>query len=130
MKKVLFTVALGAMILSTQAGAQSTGAPGVQPPPEASGQHAVQMADEMFQRFDLNHDGVITRDEANQALAQLASGQSGKPSRRTERMIERMFANTQTVTEPQLEAMALAQVDRRANRNRASDDSDQTIVSY
>ena len=30
-------------------------------------QQAQQMADPMFQRFDANHDGVLTRQEAEQA---------------------------------------------------------------
>ena len=37
-------------------------------------QQAQQMADQMFQRFDTNHDGVVTRKEAEQAASQFGGG--------------------------------------------------------
>jgi hypothetical protein len=111
MKKLLVTIALGATIASTHAIAQPADAQGDQTQGQLTRQQAMQMADAMFQRFDLNHDGVITRDEAEQARAQLAS--SGKGSGRAERMIDRMFGDGQSVTQGQFEALALARFDKR-----------------
>lgn len=78
MNKLVFAALFGATILSSQAGAQaaqadSTGEKGR----EISRQQAQEFADSMFQRFDLNHDGVITREEAEQARAQLTQGSEG-----------------------------------------------------
>jgi hypothetical protein len=69
-------------------------------------EQARQMADQMFQRFDLNHDGVVTRDEAQQALSQFGAGKRG------ERTIERMFGDSQQLSLQQAEAQALARFDR------------------
>jgi Ca2+-binding EF-hand superfamily protein len=62
------------------------------------------MADRMFQRFDLNHDGVVTRQEAEQAAAQFGG--------RGERMIDRLFGDAQSLTLQQAESQALARFDR------------------
>jgi Ca2+-binding EF-hand superfamily protein len=97
---------LGATILSTAAGAQAK-------PREISRQQAQQFADAAFQRFDLNHDGVITRDEAEQARAQLTQGSEGKRAAKSEKMIDRIFGTSQSVTKGQFEAMALARFDRQ-----------------
>ena len=108
MHKTLIPLALGAAVASTVAMAQS------QPPQDGRGGmmrdmtrvQAQQMADGMFQRFDLNHDGVVTRQEAGQAASQFGAGQ------RAERMIDRMFGPAQSLTLPQAEAAALARFDR------------------
>ena len=106
MKKLVFATALGAMIVSTAAGAQAA-------PREISRQQAQQFADAMFQRFDLNHDRVITRDEAEQARAQLTQGGEGKRSAKSEKMIDRPFGTSQSVSKAQFESMALARFDRQ-----------------
>jgi Ca2+-binding EF-hand superfamily protein len=67
----------------------------------------------MFQRFDLNHDGVITRDEAEQARGQLTKGAEGKRAAKSEKMIDRVFGTSQSVTKSQFEAMALARFDKQ-----------------
>ncbi len=86
MKNLLATIALGAAIISAQAFAQDDhGGRGGWTQRDMTRQQAQQMADDMFQRFDANHDGVLTRQEAEQAAAQF--GGSG----RAERMIDRMF---------------------------------------
>ena len=41
---------------------------------------AQQMADTMFQRFDLNHDGTVTRQEAEQAASQFGARRSRRIS--------------------------------------------------
>ena len=113
MKKLVFAVVLGATIVSTQAGAQTAPAEaGGQKDREISRQQALQFADSMFQRFDLNHDGVVTREEAEQARAKLAPA-GGKRGAKAEKMIDRMFGSGQSVSKSQFEAMALARFDRQ-----------------
>jgi Ca2+-binding EF-hand superfamily protein len=68
---------------------------------------AQQMADRMFQRFDANQDGVVTKQEAEQAAQQF--GASGD---RVEKMIDRAFGTAQSLTLQQFEARALARFDR------------------
>jgi hypothetical protein len=122
MKTFLFVAALGAGFLATGAMAQP-----VTPPPAAPAMHnrmqadrtradAQQIADAMFQRFDVNHDGVLTRYEAQAALAQAAAARGGDDSSegdgRSQRMLDRMFGDAQSATQAQFEAQALARFDR------------------
>ena len=113
MKRLLVTIALGATIFSTQAVAQDVGGPG-------GGGHgggwaqrdqtraqAQQMAEGMFQRFDLNHDGTVTRQEAEQARTQMGFGGD-----RVEKMIARTFGDAQSLTLQQFDAQALTRFDR------------------
>jgi hypothetical protein len=105
MNKILAALALGAAIASTPAAAQDQ-------PREHGGrymqdmtrQQAQQMADGMFRRFDLNHDGVVTRQEAEQAASQFGG--------RAQRMIDRMFGGAESLTLQQAETAALARFDR------------------
>ena len=101
MKTLLVSIALGATIVSTQAIAQERGGFMQQDMTRAQAQ---QMADTMFQRFDTNHDGVVTRDEAQQAAAQFGG--------RGQRMIDRVFGTAQSLTLQQFEAQSLARFDR------------------
>jgi len=112
MKKLIFTAALGAAMFSTSAFAQQGGMAGGAPR-QITRQEAQQFADEMFRRFDLNHDGVVTRDEAEQVRAQMAQGQDGSDSGRGEKMVDRVFGTSQSLTEPQFEAQALARFDSK-----------------
>lgn len=104
MKRLLATIALGAMIVSTQAIAQDGARGWAQR--DMTRDQAKQMADQMFERFDLNHDGTVTRVEAQQALSQFGGGE------RAGRMIDRMFGDSQSLTQQQAEAQALARFDR------------------
>ena len=101
MKTLLVSIALGATIVSTQAIAQERGGFMQQDMTRAQAQ---QMADTMFQRFDTNDDGVVTRDEAQQAAAQFGG--------RGQRMIDRVFGTEQSLTLQQFEAQSLARFDR------------------
>jgi hypothetical protein len=101
MKTLLVSIALGATIVSTGAIAQERGGFMQQDMTRAQAQ---QMADSMFQRFDTNHDGVVTRDEAQQAAAQFGG--------RGQRMIDRVFGTAQSLTLQQFEAQSLARFDR------------------
>ena len=104
MKTLVVAIALGAMIISTEALAQESGGRGGWMQQDMTRAQAQQRADAMFQRFDLNHDGVVTRQEAEQAAAQFGG--------RGERMINRLFAGAQSITLQQAEAQALARFDR------------------
>lgn len=104
MKTLLVGIALGATIISTQALAQDSSGRGGWMRKDMTRAQAQQRADAMFQRFDLNHDGVVTRQEAEQAAAQFGG--------RGERMIDRLFGESQSITLQQAEAQALARFDR------------------
>jgi hypothetical protein len=108
MNKLILTVALGAAMASAPALAQAT--PG-------GGEHhggwgkdmtrtqAQKFANAMFQRLDANHDGVLTRAEADAAATQLGGGE------RAAHMVARLFGDAQSITEAQAEAAALARFD-------------------
>jgi hypothetical protein len=73
-------------------------------------QQAQQRAEMLFQRLDANHDGVLTRPEAEQAASQMG-GQAG--GRRAGRLVERLFAQGDSVTQAQFQGQALARFDRQ-----------------
>ena len=102
MNKLFFAVATGAAIASTHAGAQAQAPGSGHPQQDMSRQQAQQLADSMFGRLDLNHDGTVSRDEADQARTQL--GGRGH-------LIERTFGTAQSLTLAQFEAAALARFD-------------------
>jgi hypothetical protein len=104
MKTLLFTLALGATIASTAAAAQDQRGGRGGWMQDMTRAQAQQMADAMFQRFDLNHDGTVTRQEADQAGAQYGD--------RAQRMIDRVFGSAQSLTLQQFEAQQLARFDR------------------
>lgn len=101
MKSLFVTIALGATMISTAAVAQDGGW-AMQDQTRAQAQ---QRADAMFQRFDTNHDGVVTRPEAEQAAQQFGAGG------RAEKMIDRVFGAAQSLTLQQFEAQALTRFD-------------------
>ena len=127
MKKVIFTIALGAIAVSTQVSAQPAEAPPPQPgvsvaPAPVQGRgwmhdqtraEALQRADRIFQMLDVNHDGVVTRAEAEQAASQFAGRRGGGEggSGHMERLIDREFGTAQSLTLQQFEAQALASFD-------------------
>jgi hypothetical protein len=107
MKRLLAAIALGATIVSAQAVAQDQQeSQGGWMQRDMTRDQAKARADQIFQRFDLNHDGTVTRDEAQKALSQLGGGN------RATRMIDRMFGDAQSITLQQAEAQALARFDR------------------
>ena len=107
MKTFLLTVAFGATIVSGAAFAQDQGGGRGGYMQDMTRAQAQQMADGMFQRFDLNHDGVVTRGEAQQALSQAGGESSGH----AEHMLARLFGESQSVTQAQAEAQALTHFD-------------------
>lgn len=129
MKTMILAAALGVGLLGTQAMAQQA-TPATQVPQAApaapnarSGRmqadrtraQAQQMADSMFQRFDTNHDGLLTRDEAQQALAAAAAARgedADSAGGRAQRMLDRMLGGAVSVTLAQFENQALTRFDR------------------
>jgi hypothetical protein len=109
MTKFLFLAATAALTLATQAQAQGEGGGRMQR--DVTRQQTQQMTDMMFQRFDINHDGVLTRQEAEQGAAQMGGGDEGRRGGRAERMIARLFGDQQSVTLAQAEGQALARFD-------------------
>ena len=72
---------------------------------------AQQRADRIFQVLDANHDGIVTRAEAEQAASQFAARRGGGEGAngRMERLIDREFGTAQSLTLQQFEAqVALA----------------------
>lgn len=99
MKTLLAGIALGAAIISTSALAQDGGGM----PQDMTRAEAAQRADQMFQRFDVNHTGTITRAQAEQMAAQFGG--------RGQRMVDRIFGSAQSLTLQQFEAQQLARFD-------------------
>ena len=100
MRTLLAGIALGAAIISTSAIAQEAGGSMQQ---DMTRQQAQQRADQMFQRFDVNHTGLITRQQAEQMAAQFGD--------RGQRMVDRIFGSAQSLTLQQFEAQQLARFD-------------------
>jgi Ca2+-binding EF-hand superfamily protein len=108
MKRLLVTVALGAAFISAPLLAQGNGGGRDRTRAEAQ-----QRADMLFQILDANHDGVVTRVEAQQAAAQFQTqqGDNGRGGGRIQRMLDKAFATGDSLTLQQFEAQALARFD-------------------
>jgi hypothetical protein len=117
----LFPAAILALGFAGAAVAQSS------PPPAAASadlapitrDEALQRADALFLQLDLNHDGIVTRDEAMQATSRLraerqASGRDVAPGigGHTGRFLARQFAAAQSITREQFEQAMLAHFDK------------------
>lgn len=112
MMKLMISVAFGAAFIATPALAQGPGG-GQRDQTRAEAQ---QRADMMFQMMDSNKDGTVTKAEAEQALAQFQAMRGGddKNARgggRMQRMMDQAFATSQSLTQAQFEAQALARFD-------------------
>lgn len=112
MKKLFVMVALGATVLPAAALAQNGGNGMMQK--DQTRAEAQQRSDMMFQMLDANHDGVVTRAEAQQAAAQFQTqrdGDNGRGAGRIQRMLDQAFATGDSLTLQQFEAQALARFD-------------------
>lgn len=114
----LFFIAVAAAALTTPAFAQDQGEAAPQSglrgnwlQADTTRQQAQQRADLSFQRLDLNKDGTLTHEEAQQAAAQFMARRGGGDASRITARIERMFAGAQTITLQQYEQVALARFD-------------------
>jgi hypothetical protein len=116
MNKFLFTVALGASLISAGAAAQQPGGGrGGMMMRDQTRAEAQQRADMMFQMIDSNHDGTVTKAEAQQALTQFQAmrggDDSGRGAGRMQRMIDEAFGTAQSLTQAQFEQQMLARFD-------------------
>ena len=110
MNKHLITAVLGAAMVSTPLLAQQDGGRGYGQRDQTRAE-AQQRADMMFQMIDANHDGTVTKAEAQAALANFGGGSGGGHAGMMQRMIDRLFATAPSVTLQQFEALALARFD-------------------
>ena len=113
MKKFLIMAALSAVPVPAAALAQAGGGGMTKDQTRAEAQ---QRTDMMFQMLDANHDGTVTREEAEQALANFqasrGSGENGgRRGGRLQAMIDQAFATLQSLTLQQFEAQSLARFD-------------------
>jgi len=109
MKAAIFAIAFGAAVVSAPLLAQGYGGGRDQTRAEAE-----QRADMMFQMMDSNKDGTVTKTEAEQAAAQfeaMRGGNGGRGGGRIQRMLDEAFATSQSLTQAQFEAQALARFD-------------------
>ena len=115
--KLSVSLALGAAMISASALAQAPGGErGGWMQRDQTRAEAKQRADMLFQMLDANHDGTVTRSEAEQAAAQFAArrGEDGSAQRgggRIERMVTQLFASSDSLTLAQFEAQTLARFD-------------------
>jgi hypothetical protein len=106
-------------VAAFSAAISATGVTAQPPPPsDLTRQQVRDRADELFDRFDLNHDGHVTRSEARVLgrrllLLRAATGRDVAPGigGHTLRFLEHRFAGRQEVTKPQFEAAFLAHFD-------------------
>ena len=119
MTKHLFVAAAAVAAFASQAPAQQPAQVQTPTSPEASARgnwrhadqtrsQAQQRADMMFQRLDADHDGALTRDEA-----QKAGPATGRGGAQVERLMARLFGDATSVTQAQFEAQALERFDRQ-----------------
>ena len=87
--------------------------------PSLTREQVRERADQLFDRFDLNHDGFVTRGEAHLLggklmLLRAATGRDQAPGigGHTLRFLKHRFAGLEAVTKPQFEAAFLAHFDQ------------------
>lgn len=124
MIKFVTVAAAAAIALAAQASAQAPAPAPTAPQANLRGnwlqadqtrQQAQQRADLMFQRLDANHDGTLTKAEADAAAAQMGGGEGGKGrgGKFAARLVDRLFAGADSVSQAQFEAQALQRFDRQ-----------------
>lgn len=109
MKKLVVTIVLGATLTSAPVLAQGLGVGHDQTRAQAQ-----QRADMLFQMLDGNHDGVVTRAEAQHAAAQFEAqraSDNGRGGGRIQRMLDQLFSAGDSLTLQQFEARGLARFD-------------------
>jgi hypothetical protein len=116
MKILIAVAALGAAVAATQPAAQP-----LEPlqQPDLTREQALDRADQLFDRFDLNHDGTVTREEAQSLgrkllLLRASTGRDVAPGigGHTLRFLKHRFAGMHVVTKPQFEDAFLAHFDQ------------------
>ena len=115
MKQLIIAILFGAAAVSTPLMAQAPGGHGGWGRDQTR-EEAKERADRIFQMMDSSGDGVVTREEAEQALAQFQASRGGsegasRGASMMQRLIDQMFANSLSLTRQQFEAQALARFD-------------------
>ena len=116
MQKIIGALALGVgIIIATPASAHIGKVSNV----DLTRQEARDRADQLFALFDANHDGIVTRSEAEQVGNELmikhaATGADEAPGigGHTLRFLEHVFAGMESVTRQQFEGAMLAHFDQ------------------
>ncbi|MFL6764719.1 MAG: hypothetical protein ACJ8FO_05930 [Sphingomicrobium sp.] len=115
MKILIGVSALSAALLAAEPAAHPVGLP---QQAYLTREQALQRADERFEQFDLNRDGVVTRQEAQRLgpkllLQRAMTGRDVAPGigGHTLRFLKRRFAGVEAVTRQQFEAAFLAHFD-------------------
>lgn len=114
MKIFIVVAALGAAALSTPLFAQAPGGHGNFAQRDQTRDEAKQRADMIFQMIDVNHTGVVTRAQAEQAVTRfqaMRGGDSGRGGGMMQRMLDEAFGSGSSLTLQQFEAEALARFD-------------------
>jgi hypothetical protein len=106
-KTSIASIALGAALIPAAAFAQDVAVGGF-PIQNLTRQQAQQTADSIFERLDVNHDGTVTRQEAEKVREQMGMG-----GERAQKMIDRTFGVSQSLTLKQFEDQQLARFDRQ-----------------
>ena len=112
--KLFVSLALGAALISAPALAQAPGGDhGGWMQRDQTREEAKQRADMLFQMLDADHDGKVTRAEAEQAMARFAARRGGgdQSGGRIGRMIAQAFGSSDSLTLTQFEAQALTRFD-------------------
>jgi hypothetical protein len=117
MKKLLGAIALIAVATAAPAAAQPLDSAAQQP--DLTRNQALERAGQLFDRFDLNHDGVVTREEAERLgrklmLQRAATGRDPAHGLggHTLRFLKHRFAGVEAVTKEQFEGAMLAHFDQ------------------
>ncbi|MBV8907561.1 MAG: hypothetical protein JOZ20_01040 [Sphingomonas sp.] len=117
MKIIIAIAALAASLSAPRLDAQP--APGTIHEPDVTRAQAKERADQLFDQFDLNHDGYVTRQEAERLgsklmLLRASTGRDEAPGigGHTLRFLRHRFTGLQAVTKPQFEAAFLAHFDQ------------------
>ena len=111
MKTLIATIALGAGLIPAAASAQAQSndiAVDGFPIQNLTRQQAQEIADGIFERLDVDHNGTVTRQEAEQVREQMGMG-----GERAQKMIERTFGVSQSLTLKQFEEQQLSRFDRQ-----------------
>jgi len=116
MKRLFGAIAL--FVAATAAPAFAQPADSVSPQPDLTRNQALERADQLFDRFDLNHDGVVTRDEAERLgrklmLQRAATGRDPAHGLggHTVRFLKHRFSGVEAVTRQQFEQAMLDHFD-------------------
>ncbi len=108
MKTMIAAMALATTLVPVAASAQDAQMGDRMVMSDMTRAQAQQAADGIFQRLDANHDGTVTRAEAEQVRKQMGVG-----GERAEHMMDRTFGTAQSLTLKQFEDQQLARFDRQ-----------------